>query len=165
MLGHLEVNYQNLKEVELSILDKIKKKEGLIDHIQNLERFQDVISSTTETQQFQQMVKKITESVQNDNIIQELEKYMETLVIHRELTSNLQELRVLQNKPLCPICFIESIDITLIPCGHSLCHKCYQRIQDKNMEVQSDEETHPHNPSSCMMCRKDIDFHQKIYFS
>lgn len=163
--GHLQSNYKNLKQLELSILDKIKKKEGLIEHIQNLEKFQDVISSTVETQEFQSMIKKITDSIQNDNIIQELENYIGAVRVHRELIARLQELRVLQNKPLCPICFTDSIDITLIPCGHSLCHTCYQRIQDKNTEVQDSDDVQASIQPICMICRRDIDFHQKIYFS
>lgn len=166
LLVHLQQNYQELKKMERSLVAKVKKKEGLLHHLHNLEKFQEVISTPTETEQFQQMVKHITDSVQHDQLSEEMEIYVGHHKLHRDVITQLQKLRILQNKPLCPICFTQSIDVALIPCGHSLCHCCYQKIVDKHNEDLHDPDSIEISESPlCAICRTEIEFHQKIYFS
>lgn len=166
LLVHLEQNYQKLKNKERSLIRKVKKKEGLLHHLDNLEKFQEVISTPTETEQFQNMIKHITDSIQHDEISEEMEVYVGHHKLHRDLMTQLQNLRILQNKPLCPICFAQSIDVALIPCGHSMCHCCYQKIVDKhNEDLQEPNSIELPESPLCALCRKEIEFHQKIYFS
>ena len=157
---HLVDNFWKLDQKEKELVSKIKKRDAMIGHIQNLEKFQNVIGSKEDSERYQQLIKNITDDIQNESLTDDLEEYLKLYHFHKNYVYKLHKIKVLQNKPLCPICFTNNLDTVLIPCGHTLCYECYDKIQSRHENLEDEATT-----LNCAICRNPIDFEQRIYFS
>ncbi len=96
--------------------------------------------------------------------IQEVSKEFEFEIHYNAYIFALQKLYVVQNVlwalratqnehliPLCMVCFINPVESTLIPCGHTFCRDCIKKAIG--------------GLRSCFCCRASVISSQRIYFS
>jgi len=88
----------------------------------------------------------------DENKIEEIFKdYCKILKKMCVLTDTMKSIRMFINsptEPVCTICVTETVSITFVPCGHTVCGTCAQR-----------------QAASCHVCRAYVRERVKIYFS
>ncbi len=57
------------------------------------------------------------------------------------------------NKKICPICFVNEVNMCMNPCGHTVCNNCV--ISTRN----------PYLTNKCFSCRTEVKDYIKMYFS
>lgn len=57
------------------------------------------------------------------------------------------------NKKICPICFVNEVNMCMNPCGHTICNNCV--ISTRN----------PYLTNKCFSCRTEVKDYIKMYFS
>lgn len=90
----------------------------------------------------------IKKEQENDNVLEIFKKY-EIIRKQFEFLTNIQLYsNAISTHVICPICCSNKISIACIPCGHTYCESCGNKL---------------HN--ICMFCRNEIVNKHKIYFS
>lgn len=61
-----------------------------------------------------------------------------------------QKIETLKDGCLCKICFEQYLNVACKPCGHTLCHKCYDNIMKKKKK-------------ECPFCKNNIQESFKVF--
>jgi len=146
-------NNKEIEEIKNKKLDLVYNKNiKLLDNITNSSNM--YIKHIGEMQndtnlQINQIIEKFTDTQTYIN-----NEYQNMLSLIKNGTNELElmsQTKLHSLKP-CPICYNNSKNIALIPCGHTLCDKCVQRLKN------SDE-----NIEKCPICRESVDDTLTIY--
>jgi hypothetical protein len=75
--------------------------------------------------------------------------YFKRIIIMQELMKDIRFFQDTSKAPLCPVCFDNTVNTCLVPCGHTFCMDCTGR----DMRVL------------CPVCRSAVHKKQKMFFA
>jgi hypothetical protein len=138
--GEEIVRQDSLLQTRLDIFDKVQTRVAGLAEIQVNEQFEPLIDAT----------KAYLEKIFKGNEIEE--SYTSLIAAYRKfllLRDILLTRRIIEttlSEPLCSICFSDTIQYVLNPCGHTFCAGCVKR-----------------QISQCYICRQSVKDRVKIY--
>lgn len=142
----LKSGYLALLEAEKDVTAEITKIEEMKSLSHQLNNFYNLLDDATIRDKFKDITLEAYEKKITDPCFQDkLYVYRYFLDKHRNNIKYLKELNLLNNNPLCPLCFENNISYTCIPCGHTFCKQCLDKC------------------SRCGVCRSEITNIQRIY--
>ncbi len=139
--GEKIINLENVLRSKLDILDKAISKLGAITNLGQNAAFPALLNSV------QEYLNLIFEENQIEATYKELVQTYKKLFFLREALQFLWTLEGAQREPLCAICFNESVQFALVPCGHTFCATCCKR-----------------QITACYVCRVNVREKIKLFF-
>lgn len=139
--GEKIIVLENTLRNKLDILDKALIKLVAVTTLGQNAAFPGLMNS------IQEYVTIIFEENQLEGTYKELVQTYKKLFFLRESLQFLWSLESAQREPLCAICFNESIQFTLVPCGHTFCATCCKR-----------------QITACYICRVNVREKIKLFF-
>ncbi len=162
-----EVGYRS-KEV-IDVYDRMLKK--LVKDNKDLTEFdremQKIAKEYDEISNLIKQTEKIVQENDGNNVENSMREYLDKFISKQELTDKILKYQELYqrcqfnkmildmmnqkqqaNQNTCKICYTNSIDHAIIPCGHTFCQTCISQAV----------------LSTCPVCRGSIDKKQKIFF-
>ena len=106
------------------------------------------------------------QAVEERDLSAEMEQLLDERALIREvLVAGARELaapkaagEVHPNAHTCPICFENQSDVAFVPCGHTVCNKCADKLSPLP-PVSS-----PPSAMKCPTCRRAVTRHIKLFF-
>lgn len=133
-------------ESEKEVLKEIKDLDKMQSLNNELSGFYNLLDNNTLKGKFLDITKEAYKSkLNNGKFKDKLYIYRLMLEKHKINIAALKEINILNNVSLCPLCFQNPINYTVIPCGHTFCKTCLDKCQN------------------CGVCRGEITCCQKIY--
>lgn len=139
--GEKIIQLENLMKSKLDVLDKAVTKLAAVTTLGQNAAFPALIQS------IQEYMNIIFEENQIEASYKELVQSYKKLFFLREALQFLWSLEGAQREPLCAICFNESIQYALVPCGHTFCATCCKR-----------------QITACYICRVNVREKIKLFF-
>jgi len=139
--GEKIIQLENTMKSKLDVLDKAVTKLAAVTTLGQNAAFPALIQS------IQEYMNIIFEENQIEATYKELVKTYKKLFFLREALQFLWSLEGAQREPLCAICFNESIQLALVPCGHTFCATCCKR-----------------QITACFICRVNVREKIKLFF-
>lgn len=103
------------------------------------------------TENIQKWFTESQEKLKNHWNVDELKKRYETAICKiNHLLPIIQDVSNLTDKPMCPICWKNTVDTFNMSCGHTQCSKCSESIESSKM---------------CPICRQPVLEIKKLYFN
>lgn len=139
--GEKIIQLENVLKSKLDNLDKAVSKLSGITTLGQNPAFPALVNS------IQEYLAIVFEENTIEQSYKELVQIYKKLFFLREALQFLWSLEGAQREPLCAICFNESIQFALVPCGHTFCATCCKR-----------------QITACYICRVNVREKIKLYF-
>lgn len=140
--GEKLLETENQLKLRLEKMDKLQKNVSQCMKLQTNEATQDVVAA------LEQYLKIGFKDLQIETYYKDLITLYQKHYSLREAIQTLRTGNTVSSEPGCPICLNESVSVAIVPCGHTFCKTCTQRMM---ME--------------CAICRGRIENRVKIYFA
>tara|TARA_B100000575_G_C23098658_1_gene633793 strand:- start:171 stop:935 length:765 start_codon:yes stop_codon:yes gene_type:complete len=158
--GELNQLNDNFKG-EIKILqDNISTLDNMIRFIEKLpEEHKDETIMKTIIESMNELSNKI---MKNDKLKETRKEYIQKRKEIEKYIYFIQKLNNFNQCNICPVCFTNTVDHFVDPCGHTFCKDCIKTLR-KNPEVDLYEIGRNDN-SQCCFCRERIKTIRQLYF-
>ena len=156
-----------LNQINDKFKDEIKKLQNNISTLENMIQF---LKKLPEEHKDETIMKTIIESMntlsckimKNDKLKETREAYIQKRKEIEKYIYFIQKLNNFNQCNICPVCFTNTVDHFVDPCGHTFCKDCIKTLR-KNQEIDLYEIGRIDN-SQCFFCRERIKTIRQLYF-
>jgi hypothetical protein len=122
-----------------------------IDFLSKLKNNYDLSGNDENIQQIKQNIDVVTAKIKNETtIVKAKETYIQEKKKFHKFLNILKLFNHMNVGSTCSICLTTNVDMFFDPCGHTACSRCCEKIKEKK---------------KCPLCRKNIIYTRKLYFT
>jgi hypothetical protein len=139
--GEKMLEMENQLKMRLEKMDKLQKRVGIIMELQSNEATPELVKS------FDTYLQTYFKDLSVEHYYISLLQLYQKHIFLRDAIQFYKSSNV-SNEPLCPVCFTETVNVAITPCGHTFCSSCSKRQM-----------------TECCVCRGRIMNRQKLFFT
>lgn len=147
---------------EVNILKKnISTTENMIEFI---EKIPDDQKDEENVKNIIKQMNILSKNLLNSEKIKNIrKKYIEKRKESEKIITFIKKINNLNQTNICPVCFTNTVDHFLEPCGHTFCKECIEKHLKNDEEIEQ-YEIGRNNNSQCCFCRVTINNVKPLYF-
>jgi len=159
---------RGLDQINNSFQLELKTLQQNISTIENMISFLQKLPDNHKEEQIMENIidnmNQLSNKILKNEKIKELKKeYLEKRKIIEKYIYLIKKLNNFNHCNICPLCFTNTVDHFLDPCGHTFCKSCIQEHIRKNGELDLYQVGRNDN-SQCCYCREKIKTVRQLYF-